>query len=183
MDDITLFGIALALAMDAFAVSAAVAAAIHRLTGRHIFRLSWHFGLFQFLMPLIGWSVGAGLLVVIRDLAPWVAFGLLCFLGLKMIWEARHPETRSQHYDPTRGWSLVGLSIATSIDALAVGISLALVNMSIVRAAIIIGVVASCITYIGTKVGDRAGSYVGQWAERFGGVVLIAIAFNILLKS
>ena len=183
MDGITLFGVAIALAMDAFAVAAAVAAAIHHLTGRHIFRLSWHFGLFQFLMPLIGWSVGEGLLVVIKDIAPWVAFGLLCFLGLKMIWEARHPETRSQHYDPTKGWSLVGLSIATSIDALAVGISLALVKISIVRAAIIIGLVAFCLTYIGTQIGDRAGAWVGQWAERFGGVVLIAIAFNILLQD
>ena len=180
MNTITLLGIALALAMDAFAVAAAVAASLPRLTQRHVFRLSWHFGLFQFLMPVIGWFLGAGLLGVLRNAAYLVAGGLLFFLGLRMIWESRRPETRSRHYDPTRGWSLVGLSIATSIDALAVGVSLALVKVSIVKASLVIGVVAAVITFIGTLAGRTAGAYIGQWAERSGGAVLIAIACNIL---
>lgn len=183
MNTITLLGIALALAMDAFAVAAAVSASLRSMTGRHVFRLSWHFGLFQFLMPVIGWGVGAGLLTVMRDAAHMVACGLLFFLGLRMIWESRHPETRSQHYDPTRGWSLVGLSVATSIDALAVGVSLALVKVSIVKASLVIGVVAAAITFIGTRVGRTAGAYCGQWAERAGGAVLIAIACNILYNQ
>ncbi len=182
MDSMTLLGIALALAMDAFAVAAAVSAALPSLTTGHIIRLSWHFGLFQAVMPVIGWCLGASLLRVMGGIDHWIAFGLLFFLGLRMIWESRHPETRSQHYDPTRGWSLVGLSVATSIDALAVGISLALVKVSIAVASITIGMVALIMTFIGTKIGRRAGSYVGQWAERAGGIVLIAIAFNILLK-
>jgi putative Mn2+ efflux pump MntP len=182
MDDITLLGIALAMAMDAFAVSAAVVASLRRLTPRHVFRLSWHFGLFQFLMPVIGWLLGNGLLPVMRNFAPWAASGLLLFLGARMIREARHPENRSRHFDPTRGWSLVGLSIATSLDALAVGVTLALVQVSIVRAALVIGVVAAGITFIGTLVGRTVGAYTGQWAERCGGAVLIAIAVNIAVR-
>jgi manganese efflux pump family protein len=180
MNTITLLGIALALAMDAFAVAAAVAASLPGLTRRHVFRLSWHFGLFQFLMPVIGWFLGAGLLGVLRSAAYLVAGGLLFFLGLRMLWESRHPDTRSSHYDPTRGWSLVGLSIATSLDALAVGVSLALVQVSIIKAALVIGTVAAALTFIGTRVGRTAGAYCGQWAERFGGAVLIVIAGNIL---
>ncbi len=183
MNTVTMLSMALALAMDAFAVAVAIAASLHMLTDRHIFRLSWHFGLFQFLMPIIGWSIGEGLLVFIKGIAPWVAFGLLCFLGIKMIWESRHIEIKGQHYDPTRGWSLIALSIATSVDALAVGVSLALVHCSILQAAIIIGLVAFCMTFAGTKVGKRVGIYAGKWAERAGGVVLMIVAFNILLKS
>jgi manganese efflux pump family protein len=182
MDTITLLGIALAMAMDAFAVSAAVVASLGGLTVRHVFRLSWHFGLFQFLMPVIGWLLGTGLLPVMRNLAPWAASGLLLFLGARMIWEARHPETRSRHFDPTRGWSLVVLSVATSLDALAVGVTLALVQVSIVKAALVIGVVAAVITFVGTMVGRTAGAYIGQWAERCGGAVLIAIAVNIAVR-
>jgi putative Mn2+ efflux pump MntP len=182
MDTITLLGIALAMAMDAFAVSAAVVASLRSLTARHVFRLSWHFGLFQFLMPVIGWLLGTGLLPVMRNLAPWAASGLLLFLGARMIWEARHPETRSRHFDPTRGWSLVVLSVATSLDALAVGVTLALVQVSIVKAALVIGVVAAVITFVGTLVGRTAGAYIGQWAERCGGAVLIAIAVNIAVR-
>lgn len=182
MHGITIFSIALALAMDAFAVAVAVAASVHSVTDRHIFRLCWHFGLFQFLMPIIGWSIGEGLLLLIKNTAPWVAFGLLCFLGLKMIWESGHVEAKGKYYDPTTGWSLIGLSVATSLDALAVGVSLALVQVSILRAAIIIGLVAFCITFVGVKVGNRIGFYAGKWAERAGGGVLIVIAFNVLLQ-
>jgi len=112
----------------------------------------------------------------------WIAFGLLTFLGLRMIWEARHPEDRSQNYDPTRGWSLVSLSVATSIDAFAVGLSLGLIGVSIWLPALIIGLVTLVLTYVGTRVGRKAGRYLGQWAERVGGIVLIGIGVRILLQ-
>ena len=182
MDLLTILGTAWALAMDAFAVSAAVAAGLPRLTARHTFRLSWHFGLFQALMPIIGWSAGSVLSSVIGILGNWTAFGLLTFLGLQMIRQSFKPEKRGRDYDPTKGLSLVGLSLATSLDALAVGVSLGLIGLSIWVPAAIIGAVALVLTWVGTHIGRRAGNSLGQWAERLGGVVLIAIGVRILLQ-
>ena len=181
MDLLTILGTAWALAMDAFAVATVVAAGLPRLTKRHIFRLAWHFGLFQALMPIIGWFGGAALSSFMAAIDHWIAFGLLSFLGLRMIWQARRPDERSKDYDPTRGWSLVGLSVATSIDALAVGLSLGLLGVSIWVPAAIIGSVTIVITYVGTRIGRSAGHYLGQWAERIGGIVLIGIGTRILL--
>ncbi len=180
MDSFTILGIAWALAMDAFAVAASVAAGLPSLTARHTFRLAWHFGLFQALMPIIGWFGGGMLSSFMADIDHWIAFGLLVFLGLRMIWQARHPEDRGEGYDPTRGWSLVGLSLATSIDALAVGMSLGLIGVSIWMPSAIIGFVALFLTYVGTRVGRRAGYFLGKWAERIGGVLLIGIGTRIL---
>ena len=123
MDAITLFGLALALAMDAFAVAISVAAGLPRLTSRHIFRLAWHFGLFQAMLPVIGWVGGTAVSRLMMSIDHWIAFGLLSFLGLRMINHARTTDEWKTGHDPTKGWSLVGLSLATSIDAFAVGIS------------------------------------------------------------
>lgn len=182
MDLLTILGIAWALAMDAFAVAIAVAAGLHRLTARQTFRLAWHFGLFQALMPVIGWFGGEVLSSFMAAIDHWIAFALLVFLGLRMIWQARYPDDRSQGYDPTRGWSLVVLSLVTSIDALAVGVSLGLIGVSIWMPSAIIGFVALILTYAGTRVGRSAGHYLGQWAERIGGIVLIGIGTRILLQ-
>ena len=180
MDLLTILGTAWALAMDAFAVAAAVAAGLPRMTARHTFRLSWHFGLFQALMPIIGWTGGSVLSSFIGVLGDWMAFGLLTFLGIRMIRQSFQTGHRDRDYDPTRGWSLVGLSMATSLDALAVGVSLGLIGLSIWVPAGIIGGVALVLTYVGTQIGRRAGSMLGPWAERTGGAVLIAIGIRIL---
>ena len=182
MDLLTILGTALALAMDAFAVAASVAAGLPRLTARHIFRLAWHFGLFQAMMPVMGWLGGSVISSIVGTIGHWIAFGLLVFLGLRMIWESRHPETRGKDYDPTRGWSLVGLSLATSIDALAVGVSLGLIGASIWVPAAIIGSVTIALTYFGIRLGRKAGKYLGAWAERIGGIVLIGIGVRILME-
>ena len=182
MDLLTILGTAWALAMDAFAVAAAVAAGLPRLTARHTFRLTWHFGLFQALMTIIGWFGGSVLSSFIGLLGNWIAFGLLTFLGIRMIRQSFQPENRGHDYDPTRGWSLMGLSIATSLDALAVGVSLGLIGLSIWVPAAIIGAVALVLTYVGTHIGRRAGDSLGHWAERIGGVVLIAIGCRILIQ-
>ena len=182
MDDLTLIAFAVALGADAFAVSAAVAAGLPVWTGRHTFRLAWHFGLFQGMMTVIGWFGGTGISTYMAGLNHWIAFSLLLFLGGKMIYESRHPESRAQDFDPTRGWSLVALSIATSIDALAVGISLSLVGMSIWRPALLIALMALVMSFVGTRLGKKGGELLGSWAEVIGGVVLILIGVRILAE-
>jgi putative Mn2+ efflux pump MntP len=179
---VTLLGTSVALGIDAFAVATAVSAGLEALTFRHTFRLTWHFGFFQAMMTVIGWFGGEGLSRFMFGLNCWIAFGLLLVLGLKMIFESAHPENRTADFDPTRGWSLVGLSVATSIDALAVGVALSLVGISIWIPAAVIGLTALLMTFVGTRVGKRAGTYLGQWAERIGGVVLILIGVRILVE-
>ena len=180
MDYLTLIGTALALAMDAFAVAIAVAISLRNHTWRHLFRLSWHFGLFQALMPIAGWLLGEAIVKYTGSLGNWIACGILCALGAKMIWESFHEEHITQDFDPTRGMSLMGLSVATSLDAFAVGVSLALLQISVWFPAAVIGVVAFAMTAIGMFLGKRAGLYLGEWAERLGGAVLICIGLKIL---
>jgi len=182
MDGLTLFGIAIALGMDAFAVSAAVAAALPVLTARRTFRLTWHFGFFQAMMTVIGWYAVSGFSTFLMEIDHWLAFGLLSFLGAKMIYDSRRPENRMEGYDPTRGWSLVALSVATSIDAFAVGVSFNLIGLSVWGRAALIGVAALIMTAIGTTVGRRGGVYLGRYAGYLGGVVLIAIGVRILVE-
>jgi putative Mn2+ efflux pump MntP len=179
MDALTLFGIALALAMDAFAVALGTGVTLQRLTGRHIFRLSFHFGLFQALMPVIGWLAGLSLVQWIAAWDHWIAFALLSYVGGRMIRESFQDEEPAAS-DPTRGLTLVMLSIATSIDALAVGFSLSLLGVSIWLPAVVIGLVAGALTMIGMLLGDRIGSRWGARVEIFGGLVLIGIGLKIL---
>lgn len=169
--------------MDAFAVALAVSSGLCFVTLRHIFRLTWHFGLFQSLMTLFGWVGGEGVSGTLGGLNNWIAFGLLVFLGLKMIKESWDTDKRLEEYDPTKGWSLVGLSVATSLDALAVGISFSLIGMSILWPALLIGIIAFLMTLIGMKIGHLVGAGLGEWAERAGGIVLIAIGAKILIVS
>ncbi len=168
--------------MDAFAVSAAIAASLPQVTGRHTFRLAFHFGLFQFLMPVIGWAGGAAVARRLAVVDHWIAFGLLLILGGRMIWGSfSHDDARPQR-DPTRGLSLIGLAVATSIDALAVGLSLGLLDVAIWIPSAVIGVVALVLTAVGVVLGKRVGPRLGHWAERVGGLVLIGIGLRILLQ-
>ena len=142
MDWISLLALAVALAMDAFAVSLAAGAVLCPVTFRHCFRLSFHFGLFQGVMPIIGWLAGMTVQQFISAWDHWLAFALLSFLGLRMIHEAvRESHERDQATDPSRGMTLVILSIATSIDALAIGLTLAMIEVTIWMPALVIGVV------------------------------------------
>ncbi len=182
MDLITIFGLALALAMDAFAVALGTAIALPTLTGRHLFRFSWHFGLFQALMPVIGWYAGMTIQKWIVTFDHWIAFILLVLIGGRMLWEAFHPEENVDRGDPTRGWSLVTLSVATSIDALAVGLTLAMLDVSIWIPSLIIGLVAGLLTIVGMLLGRFLGKHWGQRVEILGGLVLIGIGVKILVE-
>jgi putative Mn2+ efflux pump MntP len=173
-------GIALGLALDAFAVSVAAGIQITALNSRHVARLALSFGLFQFFMPVVGWLAGRSLSKWLEAVDHWVAFGLLALIGGKMLWESFRPADNPAQ-DPTRGWTLLILSIATSIDALAVGLTLAFLEVSIWVPSVTIGVVAAVLSALGAIFGSRLGRRFGVWAERFGGLVLISIGVKIVL--
>jgi putative Mn2+ efflux pump MntP len=182
MDTLTLIGLALALAMDAFAVALGTGTVLSRLTGRHLFRLGFHFGLFQALMPVIGWLAGQTVIQWVAAWDHWIAFGLLGLIGSRMIYEACSDGEKPEDRDPTRGLSLVMLSIATSIDALAVGFSLSVIGVSIWLPALVIGLVAGALTVAGMLLGDRIGSLWGSRVEILGGLVLITIGIKVLAE-
>ena len=175
-----ILGIAVSLAMDAFAVSVAACVRVAKVNLGHVSRLALSFGFFQFLMPVIGWAAGKGLSRWLEAVDHWIAFVLLVAIGGKMLWESFRPSDRPAR-DSTRGWMLLTLSVATSIDALAVGFSMGFLEVSIWMPAVIIGVVAAVITAAGAVFGSRLGCRFGVWAERFGGLVLIGIGVKILV--
>ena len=175
-----ILGIAVSLAMDAFAVSVAACVRVARVNLGHVSRLALSFGFFQFLMPVIGWAAGRGLSRWLEAVDHWIAFVLLAAIGGRMLWESFRASDRPSR-DNTRGWMLLTLSIATSIDALAVGFSMGFLEVSIWMPAVIIGVVAALITAAGAVFGSRLGCRFGVWAERFGGLVLIGIGVKILI--
>lgn len=173
--------IALALSIDAFAVSVAAAAA-GRLTGtRASVRLSFHFGLFQFLMPVLGWGAGSTLAPLIAPVDHLIAFILLVFVGIRMI-RAGGAEGHKGSDDPSRGMTLVALSTATSIDALAVGLSLAALRVEIWIPSTVIGIITAIVSFVGIMVGGRLNDRFGRHAEIAGGIVLILIAVRIVIS-
>lgn len=181
MNFFIVLALALSLSMDAFAVAVGLSLAGKGLGRRQEFRLSFHFGLFQFGMPILGWAAGKSILRLIEAYDHWVAAGLLVVVGGKMIIEAvRGEKIETRTIDPTRGFSLVLLSLATSIDSLAAGMSLAALGAPLFYPAATIGVVCFLITMTGARIGPVLGRIVGKWAEIAGGVVLIAIAVKIL---
>jgi putative Mn2+ efflux pump MntP len=179
---LVILGVALALAMDAFAVSLGLGMSLKPATGGQTFRLAFHFGLFQFLMPVLGWAAGETLVRHIEKYDHWVAFALLLAVGGRMIFGSLSPEKDldQERSDPTRGVSLLVLSVATSLDALAVGLSLAALRVDIVFPAVVIGIVAFGMTVVGMKIGPALGRVIGRRAELLGGVVLIVIGIKIL---
>lgn len=177
---ITVLAIAVGLAMDALAVAIATGLAVARVTPRHVFRLAFHFGLFQFLMPVLGWLAGRQIAEAISSYDHWIAFALLCFVGGKMLWEAWQGESDQMKADPTRGLMLITLSVATSLDALAVGLSMALLGVSVWGPAVVIGLVACGLTAVGLLFGNRLGRGWGRWADALGGCVLLGIGLRIL---
>jgi putative Mn2+ efflux pump MntP len=183
MSFLSILFIAVGLGMDAFTVAIAAGVVTKRLSPGPVFRLSFHFGLFQFLMPIIGWAAGRTVSEYIVAYDHWVAFLLLSFIGGKMIWDSSSDGNENLFDgDPTKGYMLILLSIATSIDALAVGLSLAFLNVTILYPSIIIGIVASLMTIIGMMFGGRLGKIVGKKVGILGGVILIGIGIKILIE-
>lgn len=173
--------IAISLAMDAFAVSVAAGTQGYAREARPVFRLAFHLGLFQFLMPVIGWYLGSRMDRWINDFDHWVAFGLLALVGTRTIYAALQPEdTPSQDLDPTRKWSLLMICVATSIDALAVGFSLAMIRVNIWYPSALIGVITSSLSLAGLRLGHWVGNRLGPRMEIVAGVILWIIGLRIL---
>jgi len=175
--------ISVALAMDAFAVSIASGITLKTVNWRQTFRLAWHFGLFQALMPMIGWSAGFLIKSLIEDYDHWVAFGLLAFVGGRMLFEAFHPERETrERKDPTKGLTLVVLSVAVSIDAMAVGLSIAMLGVPILFPACMFGVVTTLFTAVGMHLSKLITRFphLSMYAEAAGGIALLLIGLNIL---
>jgi putative Mn2+ efflux pump MntP len=184
MSFIYILGVALGLSMDAFAVSVGCSLSRVGLNRAGAVRMAAHFGLFQFGMPVLGWLAGRTVAGLIQSFDHWVAAGLLVFVGGKMIIEAvrKEEELVCEVRDRTKGWPLVLLSFATSLDALAVGLSFGTLGVPVLLPAAIIGVVCLLVTIAGAKIGPVLGKLVGEWAEASGGVVLILIAVKILFE-
>ena len=181
MDTLTVFFIAVGLAMDTLAVNLGVGtqAGISR---RSIFRLAFHFGIFQGLMTLIGWVAGSFVAHYITNFDHWVIFALLLWIGIRMIRSGLGKTEETLLPDPSRGKYLVMLSLATSLDALAVGIGFSLMEGNILTASLIIAVVSFLLSLTGGFLGKTLGTAFGKKMEIIGGAILISIGLRILIS-
>ena len=176
-----IIALAFALAIDAFAVAIAVGIRLGRLENWSVFRLSFHFGFAQFGMPLLGWRAGEFIYSYIGSAGAWVAAIILAVIGGRLIWEQFGDDDRQWQGDPTRGASLLALMFATSVDALGVGLSLALTGTDILYPALVIGVIAAAMTILGLVFGKAVGLRFSKAAGIFGGLVLIGLAIKTAL--
>lgn len=175
--------IACGLAMDATAVCLGAGATGRVRDRRAAFRLVFHFGLFQMLMPVLGWLVGRSLIGILRHVDHWLAFALLAIVGGRMILAGLRPGAGDEpRGDPTRGWSLVALSVATSIDALAVGLGLAVLDVAIWLPCLLIGVITAAMSWGGLALGGVLHARWGNRMEVAGGVLLVLIGLQILVS-
>ena len=168
--------------MDAFAVSITSGITIKRLKINHALRIALFFGLFQAIMPLVGWLAGLSLRGFIAEIDHWIAFGLLSFIGCKMIYESIAVQSKEKQINPLNIYVLLMLSVATSIDALAVGVSFAFLKISIVTPVIVIGAITFILSFFGVFVGNRIGHFFENKIEIAGGLILIGIGIKILLE-
>ena len=183
MSLITIFLLALALAMDSFAVSVSSGVTMTRLHVRHAVRMAAFFGVFQAAMPVAGWGLGRLAAALIEAVDHWVAFGLLSVIGIKMIYESVFiEEDDSSGRKPMTLPVLFLLAIATSVDAAAVGISLSVLQVAIIRPVVIIGVVTFIVSLAGVWIGQTFGDFFEGKIEITGGLVLIGIGLKILIQ-
>ena len=186
MNVYSIIAVAVGLGMDAMSVCMAVGVKWHG--RRQKFRLAWHMGLFQFLTLVLGWAVGSEVAGMLASLGRYASAALVVAIGVKMLFEAlrAHPGAIAEQSaaragrDPTRGWSLVMLSVATSLDALVVGFSLGLRDESIWLTSVVIGGTAALMALVGVAVGQRIGEAIGRPAEIFGAIVLIALGVSFV---
>lgn len=181
MDFATLLIISIGLAMDCFAVSLGVGTSEFKKDIRTYFRLSFHFGLFQGGMAFLGWLAGQTIVNYISSIDHWIAFALLAFVGGRMVREGLDPNHEGCGRDPSRGKMLVVLCVATSIDALAIGLSMAMISVDIVQAVLMIAIASLVLSIIGLRLGNKLSKLFGKRMEVLGGLLLIGIGIRIVV--
>jgi putative Mn2+ efflux pump MntP len=179
---LTIVVIAVGLAMDAFAVSIVSGAAYEQLKIRHALRMAVFFGGFQAFMPLIGSLAGLTVRAHIADYDHWIAFVLLCGVGTKMIYESFKIKPTKKNFNPSNILVLLALSVATSIDALIIGITISLLSVPIVITVAVIGLVTFVLSYVGVHIGKKVGHFFENKIEALGGFILIGLGAKILLE-
>jgi len=182
MSFLALFLLAIGLSMDAFAVSICTGLTMPKATIKKAAVVGVYFGVFQAVMPLIGFAAAYRFAEMIVAFDHWIAFGLLCFLGARMIIGSFKKEEQPDKEASIGPKRMLPLAVATSIDALAVGISFAFLHVSIIPAVLFIGVTTLIISAVGVKVGNIFGTRFKSKAELAGGIILILIGLNILLE-
>ncbi len=182
MSLIEIFSIAIGLSMDAVAVALCAGASGFTTRLRPAFRIAFHFGFFQAVMPLLGWLAGSTVAPLIAGFDHWLAFLLLAFVAVRMFRSGLSGEAPDPSCDPTRGTTLIMLSLATSIDAMAVGFSLALLAAPILLPCLVIGLVTLCLSFAATRLGGRLSLRFGKRMELAGGAVLLLIGLRILIS-
>lgn len=188
MTAIEIWLLAVGLAMDCFAISIASGILLKRTFWRPMLTMAFFFGFFQALMPLIGWACASTFSHLIEDVDHWIAFAILTFLGGRMVLESFKEGNCRQDFDPTRLKVVLMLAVATSIDALAVGVSFAFLGMKSIAIILsrvgIIGFVSFALSWIGLMFGIRFGCGFARRlkAERWGGIILILIGLKILIE-
>lgn len=173
--------IATSLAMDAFAVSLGIGTTRKAEDFRSRFRLAFHFGIFQGLMTVIGWLAGSTIAGYISNFDHWVAMALLAYVGVNMVRSGLNPDQDSYKENPSRGRTLMVLCVATSLDAMAVGLSMAMIGTSVTGPALVIGLVTLALSAFGLGVGGKLGEKFGKRMEILGGILLIGIGLRIVL--
>jgi putative Mn2+ efflux pump MntP len=180
MELVTSFFIATGLAMDAFAVSLGIGTTGQARDRRAKFRLAFHFGIFQAGMTLLGWLAGSTIAGLISSVDHWVAMALLGYVGVNMIRSGLNPDGESYKTNPSKGKTLMMLCVATSLDAMAIGLSMAMIKNPVLIPSLIIGVVTSGLSIFGLLAGTRMGDTFGKRVEILGGLILIGIGLRIV---
>lgn len=183
MGIIQLLILAVSLSMDAFAISICKGLALRKIRISSAVTVGVYFGVFQALMPAIGYALGISFRETIEEYDHWIAFGLLAFLGGRMIWESMSSDERPEDVSPSLGVrEMLLLALATSIDALAAGITLAFLKVNIMLASSLIGIITFVLSCLGVYVGGIFGEKYKSIAERIGGAALVILGIKILIE-
>lgn len=189
MEIVTLFLLALGLSFDSFAVSVSSGLMLPGIRFYKACIIAFSLAFFQAMMPMLGWLSGLTIRNYLIEVDHWIAFGLLALLGIKMIYEGLKPEHERKSFDPLNPWVLLTMSVATSIDALIVGITFAFIQipdrplwLTILLPGVIIGSVTFILSMLGILFGKKAGAKLGKHMEILGGLILIGIGIKILIE-